>query len=81
MKWLVRKGEQHAFSVKQFEVRINNDCEDSVKPLGKKVFTIRTLDFEGRLKIVDSDRFKKALFQGIGSAKAFGCGLLLIRRV
>jgi CRISPR system Cascade subunit CasE len=81
MKWLVRKGEQHAFSVKQFEVRINNDCEDSVKPLGKKVFTIRTLDFEGRLKIVDSDRFKKALFQGICSAKAFGCGMMLVKRI
>ena len=81
MKWLIRKGEQHGFSVKQFEVRINNDCEYSVKPPGNKVFTLRTLDFEGKLKIVDADRFKKALFQGIGSAKAFGCGLMLVRRI
>jgi CRISPR system Cascade subunit CasE len=39
------------------------------------------LDFEGRLKIVDADRFKQALFEGIGSAKAFGCGLMLVRRI
>lgn len=81
MKWLIRKGEQHGFLVKQFEVRINNDCEYSVKPPGKKVFTLRTLDFEGKLKIVDADRFKKSLFNGIGSAKAFGCGMMMIKRI
>lgn len=81
IKWLVRKGEQHGFSVKQFEVIIDNDCEYPVKPPGKQAFTLRTLDFEGRLKIVDTDRLKKALFEGIGSAKAFGCGLMLVRRI
>lgn len=81
MKWLIRKGEQHGFSVKQFEIRINNDREYSVKPLGKQAFTLRTLNFEGKLKIVDADWFKKALFEGIGSAKAFGCGLMLVRRI
>lgn len=79
MKWLIRKGEQHGFAVKQFEVRIDNDQEYSVKPPGKKVFTLRTLDFEGKLKIVDADRFKRALFQGIGSAKSFGCGMMMIK--
>lgn len=81
MKWLIRKGEQHGFAVKQFEVRIDNDQEYSVKPPGKKVFTLRTLDFEGKLKIVDADRFKRALFQGIGSAKSFGCGMMMIKRI
>jgi CRISPR system Cascade subunit CasE len=81
IKWLVRKGEQHGFSVKQVEVKIDNDCEYTVKPPGKQAFTLRTLDFEGRLKIVNAGRLKKALFEGIGSAKAFGCGLMLVRRI
>ena len=81
MKWLIRKGEQHGFSVKQFEVKTNNDCEYSIKLPGKKVFTLRTLDFEGKLKIVDADRFKKSLFNGIGSAKAFGCGMMMVKRI
>nr|NQU93478.1 type I-E CRISPR-associated protein Cas6/Cse3/CasE [Bacteroidota bacterium] len=81
MKWLIRKGEQHGFSVKQFEVRIDNDREYYVKPLGKQAFTLRTLDFEGNLKIVDADQFKKALFKGIGSAKSFGCGMMMIKRI
>jgi len=81
MKWLVRKGEQHGFSAKKFEVRIDNDREYPVKPPGKPDFTLRTLDFEGKLKVEDADRFIKALFQGIGSAKAFGCGLMLVKRI
>ena len=67
--------------MKQFEVKIDSDCEYSVNPPGKRSFTPRILDFEGRLKIVDTDRLQKALFEGIDSAKAFGCGLMLVRRI
>ncbi len=67
--------------MKQFEVIIDNDRKDSIKPLGKQTFTLRTLDFEGNLKIVDADQFKRALFKGIGSAKAFGCGMMMVKRI
>lgn len=67
--------------MKQFEARIDNDREYSVKPPGQHAFTIRTLDVEGKLKIVDVDRFKKTLFKGIGSGKSFGCGLMLVKRM
>lgn len=39
-----------------------------------------TVDFCGELQITDVQKFEQALFQGIGRAKAFGCGLLMIRR-
>jgi CRISPR system Cascade subunit CasE len=42
---------------------------------------LSTLDYEGELTVVDPDRFLNALFNGIGPAKAFGCGLLLLRRL
>lgn len=38
------------------------------------------VDFSGELKITDTEKFEQALFQGIGRAKAFGCGLLMIRK-
>ena len=38
-----------------------------------------TLDFSGTLTVTAPDAFKVALRQGVGRAKAFGCGLLLIR--
>jgi CRISPR system Cascade subunit CasE len=40
-----------------------------------------SVDFEGELEVLDPEVFSKALFQGIGPGKAFGCGLMLVRRV
>jgi CRISPR system Cascade subunit CasE len=36
-------------------------------------------DFEGMLTVKDEALFRTTLMQGLGRAKAFGCGLLLIR--
>ncbi|MCP3670537.1 MAG: type I-E CRISPR-associated protein Cas6/Cse3/CasE [Gammaproteobacteria bacterium] len=47
----------------------------------KKAIRYSTLDLKGTLSVTDPEIFTKALFQGIGPAKAFGCGLLLIRRL
>ena len=47
---------------------------------GKEI-ALSTLDFEGTLQLVEPDCFLAALLAGIGPAKAFGCGLMLVRRV
>ena len=39
-----------------------------------------TATFEGVLHVRDPDRLAALLENGIGPAKAFGCGLLLVRR-
>jgi CRISPR system Cascade subunit CasE len=39
-----------------------------------------SVDFTGELQITDMSKFKEALFTGIGRSKAFGCGLLMVRR-
>lgn len=41
---------------------------------------ISTLDFQGEIEVVDPELFLRCLSQGFGRAKAFGCGLMLIRR-
>lgn len=38
------------------------------------------LDFEGVLSVTEPGRFVEALARGFGRAKAFGCGLMLVRR-
>jgi CRISPR system Cascade subunit CasE len=40
-----------------------------------------TVDFSGTLEVHDPQALQRALFSGIGHAKAFGCGLLLIRPI
>lgn len=39
-----------------------------------------SVDFEGEIEVTDAEFFIKALFDGIGPAKGFGCGLMLVRR-
>jgi len=40
-----------------------------------------SLDLSGEVIVTDAVRFEKLLFDGIGKSKAFGCGLMLIRRI
>ena len=42
---------------------------------------ISTADFNGRLQVIDPGALPHALFTGVGHAKAFGCGLLMIRPI
>lgn len=39
------------------------------------------VDYQGILQIRDIDLFRRTLQKGIGRSKAFGCGLMLIRRL
>uniref|UniRef100_E6QU42 Type I-E CRISPR-associated protein Cas6/Cse3/CasE n=1 Tax=mine drainage metagenome TaxID=410659 RepID=E6QU42_9ZZZZ len=40
-----------------------------------------TVDFSGELLVTNPELFQQALFDGLGPAKAFGCGLLLVRKI
>jgi len=48
---------------------------------GTAPMRIGVLDYEGILEITDPAAFTTAIARGFGRAKAFGCGLMLIRRV
>lgn len=49
------------------------------KPSGRRV-SLGVADLSGTLEIVDAERFLQAWKRGVGPAKGFGCGLMLIRR-
>lgn len=42
---------------------------------------VSVCDVQGLLTVTDSVRFTQSLYSGIGTAKAFGCGLILVRRM
>jgi CRISPR system Cascade subunit CasE len=50
---------------------------------GKRDHNIRfsAVGFSGELLVTNPELFHLALFNGVGHAKAFGCGLLLVRRL
>lgn len=47
---------------------------------GQAPIRFSVLDFSGVLEVRDPDAFLAAIARGFGRAKAFGCGLMLIRR-
>ena len=49
---------------------------------GGKLISFSTLDFKGVLVVTDPEKFiEESLYKGIGPAKGFGCGLMLVRRI
>jgi CRISPR system Cascade subunit CasE len=48
---------------------------------GNRAGKLATLTFEGVLKVSAPGELVRLLENGIGPAKAFGCGLMLVRRV
>lgn len=75
--WLTRKAEAGGFI-------INSDSLRTL-PRGREFFhkagahgTHTAVEFQGELTVTDSAQFRAAIAAGIGSAKAFGFGLLVI---
>lgn len=88
-EWLVKKGKAHGFKFgfdRHEELQVQNSGYLWNTLARKKGGTKKhktgfsSVDFSGELEVVDARQFASALFSGIGRAKAFGCGLMLVRR-
>lgn len=79
--WLARQGSAHGFSLNEDTVRVDaHDVESFGKGRSDPMLRVASLDFSGILTVEDPIAFGKALREGIGPAKGFGMGLLLVRR-
>lgn len=89
VKWLARKGESSGFRLAN--AAINETVENAVavgqgkiqarQNRADKPMIFSTVVFEGVLKVTDADKFRLTLVKGIGSAKAYGFGLMSVARV
>ena len=78
-EWLARKGEVGGFRPLAYEARPGGQTEFSAGSGGdRRTQTHVSVDFEGYLEVTDPERFGETLASGIGSAKGFGFGLLLV---
>lgn len=76
VEWVKQKGGKNGFQVMKFQI-LENKMNYSKKKSCK--IAIRGICLEGRLKITDVECFKKMYCDGLGSAKSFGYGLMLIK--
>ena len=78
--WMERQAATRGFAVRKLimedyhTVRIN-------RKRGSDQAVHGILELKGTLEVIDSATFLSALAAGFGRAKAWGCGLMLIRRI
>lgn len=88
LKWLIRQGENAGFSIPNPEALVVDGYEQfdadpenrRKRPPGERRPGHSRIDFEGLLRVDDPGQFVKRLGEGFGRARAFGHGLMLIRR-
>lgn len=78
--WLLRQGEANGFTPLGHPAIDGYTRVRLPRQGGKEDAEFRSLDFSGELEVNDPERFLARLAQGYGKARAFGCGLMLIRR-
>ena len=77
--WLARQGERGGFAVNVREVQVPSYQVLRVEHSGPQA-RLGVLDLEGVLTVTDPTMFTERVRTGFGRAKAFGCGLMLVRR-
>lgn len=79
--WLAGQGARHGFSVRGVAVG-HYDAVTLPHHVGKRRGAPRLgmMDLSGEIEVTDPSVFLAAQAAGFGRAKAFGCGLMLLRR-
>jgi CRISPR system Cascade subunit CasE len=73
--WLQSRARSHGFTL----IAAGVDAYQQTRA-GKRDIRFSTVDFSGELVVAHPELFQQTLFNGLGHAKAFGCGLLLVKR-
>jgi CRISPR system Cascade subunit CasE len=81
-EWLDKRSEACGFSLLKASVLVEGYQRAELQKSTKKdSIQFGVVDLSGRLTVTNAELFYKTLNQGIGKARAFGCGLLLIKRI
>ncbi|MCV6612122.1 MAG: type I-E CRISPR-associated protein Cas6/Cse3/CasE [Amphritea sp.] len=82
IEWLAgSRAERCGYTIDQPDaLKISGYRWHSLPQKGRKA-GFSALDYEGILTVTDPELFLKTLNQGIGKARAFGCGLMLVRPI
>ena len=79
--WLQRQGAGAGFEARSDDVQIDRYQQHRFGRKGSsRPMEFSTLDYDGLLVVRDPEAFLASIARGFGPAKAYGCGLMLIRR-
>lgn len=79
--WLSVRAEKHGFAISPLQIRVDSYLQHRfLKRKGSRPIHFSTLDFTGILTVTDPEVFIETLYKGIGPAKGFGCGMMMVKR-
>jgi CRISPR system Cascade subunit CasE len=82
-EWLIKRAPDCGFSIEKkddnYHLIASGYRQHFLRKSGNSNVRFSSIDFSGVLSVIDPERLKEILFSGIGPAKSFGCGLLLIK--
>lgn len=79
--WLTSRGEAYGFAL-TVAPDVGAYRQHALKKVGRSdELQFSSVDYEGLLDVTDPGRLIETLAHGIGRAKAFGCGLMMVRPV
>ncbi len=79
-EWMNRKAKQNGFSVDEAVLVVSTATEERFVQKNRRGKHI-AVDFQGILSVTDREAFRIGFEKGIGSAKAFGFGLLMLQPI
>jgi CRISPR system Cascade subunit CasE len=78
--WLARKGAAAGFRIQPEKLYTDHYERVRVPRENERAVVFSVLTFQGVLTVDEPAQFVASLLRGFGAAKAYGCGLMLIRR-
>jgi CRISPR system Cascade subunit CasE len=76
--WLIKQSAKYGFSIPEPEKTLMVFGYSTMKL--KKENHFSSIQYKGILRVEDEERFRTTLFEGLGKGRAFGCGLLMVKR-
>lgn len=78
--WMERKATDAGFTIEPGTLRIaERGLYHFTKEKERRLGTLNIVDFDGPMRVTDHAALNLAFQNGLGSAKAFGCGLLILQ--
>lgn len=76
--WIKKRGVTHGYELNSVEA---TGYRWNALPEKDRSAGFSSMDYEGVLTVENPDLFRQMLVSGLGPSKAFGCGLMLVRRI
>jgi CRISPR system Cascade subunit CasE len=81
VEWFSSRGERGGFSVEPHRVEVEDYGRTYIQRDGAKDIPVTRLSLRGVLTVTDPDAFATTLQVGLGRSRAFGYGMLKVRRI